>query len=72
MWYLLLLPGRIEDTHVNLAVSSSNYTAWNDRMNEMEGGDCDLICESILAQASTAKHFIEDRQFLNLNQRTSE
>ena len=41
-------------------------------MNELDGGDCDVICESILAQASTAKNFIEDSQFPNLNQRTSE
>jgi len=41
-------------------------------MNELEGGDCDLICKSILAQESTAKNFIEDSQFPNLNQRTSE
>jgi len=41
-------------------------------MNEMEGNDCDLVCDSILAKASTAKNFIEDSLFPNMNQRPSE
>jgi hypothetical protein len=41
-------------------------------MNELERSDCDVIRDGILETASTAKNFIEDSQFPNLNLRPSE